>query len=148
VSPGEPEERERALTRAVRALARRDHSVQSLRDKLERGGVAASAREEAVETLARAGYLDDERFAGSRAARLAERGYGDEWIRADLVSQGVGAEVAERAIAALRPEAERALDSARKLDGATRAARTLARRGFSEESLEVVLARRSVANDP
>ena len=59
----DPEGREEALDRAVRALARRDHSVSSLRERLERAGVPAAVQEDAVETLTRAGYLDDERFA-------------------------------------------------------------------------------------
>lgn len=129
-------EREHALDRAVRALARRDHSAQSLRGKLERAGFSAEARDEAVETLAQAGYLDDERFARDRAERLAERGLGDAVIRADLERQGVKAEVAERAIATLEPERERAAGSVVGLGGGLRAARVLARKGFSAESIE------------
>lgn len=145
--PEEGDEREQALDRAARALARRDHSTKSLRAKLERAGVSEPARDDAVETLARLGYLDDERFARDRAAQLAGRGYGDEWIRADLQVQGVAPEAAEPALAALEPERERALREAAKLGGGLRAARTLARRGFSEESLEGVLAR-AVAEEP
>jgi regulatory protein len=141
------DERSEALDRALRALARRDHSTESLRAKLDRAGISAPAQDDAVETLARAGYLDDDRFARDRAAHLAGRGYGDEWIRADLDAQGVAAEVAEPALAALQPEAERALVQAAELGGGLRAARTLARRGFTEESLEGVLAR-TVAQEP
>ena len=107
-------EGEEALDRAVRALARRDHSTRSLQRKLARAGVSEAARREAIETLARAGYLDDARFARDRAARLAERGYGDERIRADLESQGVPREAVARALAALEPEPERALASGRQ----------------------------------
>ena len=125
-----------ALDRAVRALARRDHSTESLRAKLDRAGVSERAQEGAVETLARAGYLDDARFARDRAAQLASRGYGDLWVRADLEAQGVGAEAAEPALAALEPEAERAIREAERLGGGRNAARSLGRRGFSDESLE------------
>ncbi len=145
--PRDEDEREDALNSAVRALARRDHSVQSLRAKLERAGVSEPARDEAVETLAGAGYLDDERFARDRAERLAARGYGDDWIRADLEVQGVAPEVIEIALAALEPERERALREARKLEPGPRTARALLRRGFSEETLEGVLAG-PVADDP
>jgi regulatory protein len=141
------DERERALNRAVRALARRDHSSESLRARLERSGISARAQEEAVETLARAGYLDDGRFARDRAAQLAGRGYGDAWIRADLEAQGVAAEAADAALAELEPERERALREAAKLRGGAQAARSLGRRGFTEDSLESVLAR-TVAEDP
>lgn len=142
-----PPERNEALDRAVRALARRDHSTESLRAKLERAGASEQAQEDAVETLARAGYLDDARFARDRAAHLAARGYGDEWIRADLEAQGVPPEAVESALAALAPERERAIDEASKLGKGLHAARTLQRRGFSEDSLESVLGR-TVADDP
>jgi regulatory protein len=140
-------EREVALDRAVRARAQRDHSEESLRAKLERAGVSEPARAAALETLAGVGYVDDERFARDRAERLAARGYGDDWIRADLDAQGVAPEVAETALAGLEPERERALREARKLEGGPRAARALQRRGFSEEVLERVAAG-PVADDP
>ena len=136
-------ERRRALDRSVRALARRDQSAASLRAKLERAGISEDAQSDALDTLARAGYLDDGRFARDRAAQLAGRGYGDEWIRADLEAQGVAAEAAERALSELDPEAERAEREWVRLGGGLRSARTLARRGFSEESLEAL-----VAQDP
>jgi len=139
-------EREHALDRAVRALARRDHSAESLRTKLERAGVSEQARDAALETLAGAGYVDDERFARDRAERLAARGYGNDWIRGDLEAQGVVPEAAETALAGLEPERERALREARKLESGPRAARALERRGFSEEALEGVV-ESSVAED-
>ena len=132
----ERNERERALDRAVRALARRDHSAESLRAKLERAGASEQAQKDALETLARAGYLDDARFARDRAVHLAGRGYGDGWIRADLEAQGVSPEVVEPALLVLAPERERALREASERGGGLRAARMLQRRGFSEDSLE------------
>ncbi len=136
----EPDERKRALDRAVRALARRDHSAEAVRAKLERAGFAQEARDDVVGSLVRAGYLDDARFARERAAQLAGRGYGDEWISADLAAQGVSRAVAGDAVAALAPEPERALEHAARLGAPPRAARALARRGFSEDSIEAVLA--------
>jgi regulatory protein len=136
-----------ALDRAVRALARRDHSTQGLRAKLERAGVSEGAQADAVETLTRVGYLDDARFALDRAAFLAGRGYGDDWIRADLEAQGVAQQPAEQAVRALQPERERARLQAARLGGGVRAARALARRGFTEEALEAVVAE-AIADDP
>jgi len=133
-------ERRQALSRATRALARRDHSAASLRSKLDRAGIPARAQDEALGVLARAGYLDDARFARDRAAHLAARGFGDERIRADLASQGVSPEAVEPALAQLEPEGERAQRQAAKLGGGLRASRTLARRGFAEESLEGLVA--------
>ena len=64
-----------------------------------------------------AGYIDDERFARDRAAHLAARGYGDEWIRADLEAQGVPAEAVDRALDELEPERERMAREAARLGG-------------------------------
>jgi regulatory protein len=135
------DERRNALENSVRALARRDHSAASLRAKLDRAGISDDAQADALETLARAGYIDDARFARARAAQLAGRGYGDEWIRMDLEAQGVAAEAAEPALAELDPEAERARREWVRLGGGLRAARTLARRGFSEEIIETLVAK-------
>jgi regulatory protein len=134
-------ERQKALNRATRALARRDHSSASLRAKLDRAGISEDAQTDALAALARGGYLNDERFARDRAAHLATRGYGDGWIRGDLEAQGVPAEAVDRAIDELEPERERMEREAARLGGGLRAARSLARRGFSEENLEAVVAR-------
>jgi regulatory protein len=142
-----PGERQEALEKAVRALARRDHSAASLRVKLDRAAISGEAQTEALETLEAAGYLDDARFARSRAEQLAARGYGDDWIRADLGAQGVAAAMVADALAGLEPEAERAARLWTSLSGGVRAARTLARRGFAEDTLEALLAG-SVAHDP
>jgi regulatory protein len=146
VPADEAYEREAAIERAVGALARRDHSAAELGAKLARAGISAAARADAVETLARIGYVDDGRFAHDRAARLAERGYGDEWIRADLEARGVAAEAAEAALAGLEPEDERAVRAAAKAGDVARSARLLVRRGFSGDAVERVLAR-GVAHD-
>jgi regulatory protein len=142
----EAREREAAIERAVRALARHDHSAAELGAKLERAGISEAAQADAVETLERIGYVDDGRFARDRAVRLAERGYGDEWIRADLEARGVAPEAADAALAALEPEDERAERAAAKAGDAVRSARLLARRGFSDHAIEHVLAR-GVAHD-
>jgi hypothetical protein len=78
------------------------------------------------------------RFAIDRASLLAERGYGDDWIRADLDAQGVGATATGPALALLAPELDRALRVIAKLPGGRSPTRLLARRGFSEEVLESV----------
>jgi regulatory protein len=144
----EAPEREAAIERAVRALARRDHSAAELGAKLARAGVSEAAREEAVETLERVGYIDDGRFALDRAVQLAERGYGDEWVRADLEARGTSPQATEAALAALEPESERAARTASQAGDAVRQARLLARRGFSDDTIEGVLARCGVHDRP
>ncbi len=59
------------------------------------------ARADALETLERVGYVDDDRFAAGRAESLAGRGYGDEAIRYDLAGRGVDAETIDQALAGL-----------------------------------------------
>jgi SOS response regulatory protein OraA/RecX len=93
-----------------------------------------------VEALARAGYVDDARFAHGRAAALARRGAGDALIREDLERQGVPREAAEAALAALEPERVRAERVAAARGRTPRTLRFLAAKGFAEESLEPLVA--------
>ena len=96
-------ERPDAVETALRALRFRDRSTAELDLRLEQRGIGAAERTEALETLDRIGYVDDERFARSRAERLSERGSGDALIRHDLERRGIEAEVVEAALAALEP---------------------------------------------
>ena len=131
--------RHRALTLATRALRHRDLSERRLADRLARSGVRAPERAEALETLSRAGYVDDARYALERARSLAARGLGDRAIRFALERDGIDAETGEQALAALEPEATRAEALATR-KGRTRAtARYLARRGFGEEAVEAAV---------
>ncbi len=129
-----------ALEVAARALRSRDRSEQDVRARLERQGVPANERDRAVETLASAGVLDDRRYAAGRAESLARRGYGDAAIRADLERGGVDAERIAAALDELEPERDRAETQLVRLGGGLRALRSLARRGFAEESLEGLVA--------
>jgi SOS response regulatory protein OraA/RecX len=80
--------------------------------------------------------VDDARFAANRAAALAERGYGDAAIRADLERKGVPAEVVEDAVGALEAELERAARIVERRGPGARTARYLAGKGFGEETVE------------
>jgi len=128
--------RHEALAASAGALRHRDLSTRRLEQRLERRAVPPAERVRAVETLTRAGLLDDARFARGRARALAARGYGDAAIRFDLERQGVEAEFAAEALAELEPERERALRVAASAGGAARTARLLARRGFGEDAIE------------
>ena len=101
-------EQEQALDTALRALRHRDRSAAELDVRLERRGVGAVEREQALETLERIGYVDDERLARTRAEQLAARGSGDALIRHDLEGRGIAVEEIEAALGALEPERERA----------------------------------------
>jgi SOS response regulatory protein OraA/RecX len=102
-------------------------------------GIAPWACEEALDTLARAGVLDDARFARSRAEALAARCSGDALIRADLIAAGVAEAQADDAVGLLAPERERAIRVAASRGRSVATARWLARRGFGEESIEAAL---------
>ena len=128
--------RHEALAASATALRHRDLPTQGLEERLARRAVPPAERARAVETLTRAGVLDDARFARSRALALAARGYGDAAIRFDLERKGVEAEVAAEALAELEPERDRAVRVAATAGGGVRAARLLARRGFGEEAIE------------
>jgi len=111
-----------AEERALRALRAADRSRAELDARLERHGVDEAERAKTLDDLERLGYVDDGRTAALRAERLAARGYGDAYIRADLERRGLPS---EDAIAALEPEPERAS----RLAG--RGPAWLARRGFA-----------------
>src|SRR6266516_6902781 len=109
--------RHEAIAAATGALRHRDHSAQSLEQKLEQRGVAPADREAALDTLGRTGLVDDARFASGRAQTLAARGWGDAAIRADLERHGLDAGPVTEAIAALEPERERAWEHASRRGG-------------------------------
>ena len=83
-------------------------------------------RRAAVERLSRAGLVDDARFAPSRAAGLAARGYGDAAIRDDLERRGLDSELVAAALVALAPEPSGPRPLVARLGGGVRAARRLA----------------------
>jgi SOS response regulatory protein OraA/RecX len=121
---------------ATRALEHRDRSRRQLDERLARAGITGEARADALETLERIGYVDDARFATTRAAALAARGYGDEAIRHRLAGEGVTGVLVEEALATLEPEAERARSIVAKLGASARTTGALLRKGFSEDAVE------------
>jgi regulatory protein len=125
---------------AARALQHRDRSRREVDARLARAGVDEERRAETLETLERVGYVDDERFARARAGALADRGYGDEWIRHDLAGHGVEGEAADEAIASLEPERERAVALIARLGPGVKTAAYLSRKGFGEDALELAVA--------
>jgi SOS response regulatory protein OraA/RecX len=127
--------RHEALGRAARVLRHRDLSAEEVERRLGRAGFRDAERAEALATLERSGLVDDARYAATRAASLADRGWGDEAISWQLDAAGVSPELAAAAVAALEPERERARRLALKRGGGAAAARFLARRGFAEESV-------------
>ena len=114
---------------ALQALRAADRSRAELEERLERRGFDQAERQDALDELERLGYVDDERTASVRAARLAERGYGDAYIRSDLEQRGLPVEVA---LAELEAEEERVTRFTHKGEA------WLARRGFAHEGWRAV----------
>jgi regulatory protein len=139
--------RAEALAVAGRALRRRDLSERGVAERLTRASVAPAQVEESLAVLARAGLVDDARFARSRAENLADRGYGDAAIRHDLRRQGVAPDVIQAALAGLEAEADRARRLVERRGTGPSTARYLASKGFGEEALEAA-AGANFAPDP
>ena len=100
------------------------------------GARPPSTLEDALETLERAGLVDDARVGVARAQELAGRGFGDAAIRFALEGEGLAAGVVDDALAILDPELERA---SRLLDARGRTPKTvrwLAAKGFDASTLE------------
>ena len=106
-----------AYQRALRRLARRDHSVEELRRALAARGHDSEEIQHAIDRLRRERYLDDAGFAERFArSRLAHQGHGRALIRQGLLRRGVSRPETEAGLAgALREVDERAV-----LDGLAR----------------------------
>jgi len=138
VEPEAP--RTEALAVATRALARREHSQRSLRERLQRSGVTADDAEAVVEELRHAGLVDDARFAEERARGLAERGKSDAAIRFELERAGIATAEIESTLGRLDPERERAAALVARRGATPATARLLAGRGFDEEVVAALVA--------
>jgi regulatory protein len=84
-----------ALNSALRILARRDHSVVELVQKLTRRGYEEDVIHRVVAGCSRLGYLDDERAAGLVIDRMQRKGMGVRRIRYELQQRGLEGERAE-----------------------------------------------------
>jgi regulatory protein len=140
--------RHEALRASTRALRQRDLSAWELEERLRRREVAPAERVDAIAALSRAGLVDDQRVAGSRARALAERGYADVAIRHDLGRRGIDRDGVDAALAALEPEPERAARIIKRRGGGSATARLLARRGFGEDIVEGAMAAEAGTEDP
>jgi SOS response regulatory protein OraA/RecX len=128
--------RSRALAVALRALRYGEYSRSRLETRLQSRGAPSGARQDALETLERAGLVDDARVACGRARVLAGRGFGDAAIRFSLGQEGLAAEVVDEALAALDPEPERARRLLGERGETAKTVRWLAAKGFDAGTLE------------
>ena len=141
--------------RAIRLLARREHSRAEMRQKLARSGGAAADVEALLDALESEKLLSDLRFAESVARVRAPR-YGSQRVANDLRQRGVGA-VAVTLIADLKAgDQARAQAAWERKFGAPPASagerakqmRFLQARGFPGDVIRQVVPRTLVADDP
>jgi regulatory protein len=128
-----------AFERAVKLLAGRPKSRARLEQSLLAKGHEPDEVREALERVTQLGYLDDRRYADSKARSALAEGKAPQAAVRKLESEGVPSALAEAAVAAAAEEAAydalsaaKALVRKRRLTGA-KAARFLASRGFPED---------------
>ena len=130
--------------RALRHLARREHSRAELARKLGAHAESPEALEQLLDALAARKQLSDERYAEARAHQLARK-YGAARIRADLKAKGIAPELAARVGREGELERARAIlarkyrDAAVTRDEIARRMRFLQGRGFSHDTVRKLL---------
>lgn len=133
--------------RALRLLARREHSRAELARKLRTYASPEEELETLLEDLSRRKFLSDERYAESRAHALSRK-YGAARIAHELRAKGLGKELAEQASGVARAtEVERAREIWRKKfrvaprtrEERARQMRFLQSRGFSFDAIRAVV---------
>ena len=130
--------------RALRHLARREHSRAELKRKLAPHAESPAALEQLLDALAAKRQLSDERYAEARAHQLARK-YGAARIRQDLKAKGIDDDIAGR-ISAEGEAARAAAILARKYRAPAttrmelaRRMRFLLQRGFSHDTIRRVV---------
>ena len=130
--------------RALRHLARREHSRAELARKLGAHAESPEALEQLLDALAARKQLSDERYAEARAHQLARK-YGAARIRADLKAKGIAPELAARVGREGELERARAILARKYRGGAStrekiaRRMRFLQGRGFSHDTVRKLL---------
>ena len=147
------EVRQECFDYAMKYLGARLHSRAELRRKLVRREYGDQVIDSVLDDLARMGYLDDARFAKTKALSAAEhKHHGRRRAYVELIKAGVKKDVADAALndvydssdstAAARHLAEKKAPSLRKLAPLTarrRLAGMLQRRGFDYETIKPVI---------
>lgn len=146
--PKKPKAEITAHERAVRLLARREHSALELQYKLRQRGHEAEEINSELAALQERGWQSDERFAESRVASRVGAGHGPLKIRAELQAAGVGESEARQALQAAEVDWDRQIRELhqRRFGGPPdgpkawqKQYRFLAARGFTAEQIHRVL---------
>jgi regulatory protein len=134
--------------RALRLLARREHSRQELARKLAPHAETAEAIEQLLDDLCARRLLSDERYVEMRMNARSAR-FGNARLAHELRTQGVAGELVDAALSETTDELTRArevwqrkfgtLGEAQDASGRARQIRFLMGRGFSGETIRRVL---------
>ena len=133
--------------RALRLLARREHSRKELERKLSPYAESSEALEVLISELKTKSQLSEARFAEERARQLSRK-YGAARIRQDLKSKGVGEELVEHVSSEGDLERARAIlerkyrQPAATRDERAKRMRFLQSRGFSSDIIFKLLSSR------
>jgi regulatory protein len=150
----EGEVRQECFDKAMEYLGNRLHSRLELERKLARREYGPTIISGVIDELARLGYVDDERFARTKAFSAAEhKKHGPRRAMTELLKSGVKGETARRALAEVyesqdtlalaRQLAEKQAPRLRKLDpivARRRLTGMLQRRGFDYEDIAAIVA--------
>jgi regulatory protein len=130
--------------RALRLLARREHSRQELEGKLAPHAGSSEDLQALISGLKQKNQYSEERFAEERARKLARK-YGAARIRQDLKAKGVSSELVERVSSEGELERARAILERKYRTPATtreekaKRMRFLQGRGFSLDTIRAAL---------
>jgi regulatory protein len=134
--------------RALRLLARREHTREELERKLSPHAGSSDDVQTLLAGLKQKNQLSEERFAEERARRLSRK-YGAARIRQDLKSKGVSEELIDRVSSEGELERARAIlerkyrEPAATREEKAKRMRFLQSRGFSSEVIFSLLSARS-----
>jgi len=145
--------RQECLDKALKLLGGRLHSHSELKRKLFRQEYSPATIDEVLDDLKRLGYIDDQRFAKTKALSAAQhKHHGPRRAMMELMKAGVKRDVAEGAvgevyesndnIAAARQLAQKQAARLKKLDpqvAKRRLAGMLQRRGFDYDAIRPVI---------
>lgn len=139
--------------RALRLLARREHTRAELARKLAPDAPSSDALKALIDQLSSRAQLSDERYAEARAHQLSRK-FGAARVRSELVAKGIEREAAARFAADVEKtdlERARAILARKYHEPATapkermRRARFLQSRGFSPDVIRRALGRLGAA---
>lgn len=87
------------LDKALRILARRDHSCTELIRKLRQHDYDPQSIQAVINECQRLGYLDDKRFANTYCEQLLRKGYGPNVIKQKLYAKGLPRGIIQKCLA-------------------------------------------------